>query len=103
MGNVYLINAFGTNKYKIGVTKNDVDKRLKQLQTGNAEELIISRVFECEHYRKVEGWLHRKHFNKREEGEWFLLEDEDVFSFVNDCETAHNTIKLLIEQNPFYK
>ncbi len=103
MGKVYLINAYGTDLYKIGITTGNVEKRIKQLKTGNPYELTLVNVFECEYHRKVESWMHKRYSNQREEGEWFTLKDENVFSFINDCEQAHNTIKLLLEQNPFYK
>lgn len=102
MGTVYLLNAWGTDNYKIGVTKRDIDKRIKQLQTGCPDEIVLVKKFECEHYRKVESWLHRQHGSKRVEGEWFILEDSDIQNFEVDCERIHTTVKLLIEDNPFF-
>lgn len=48
MGFVYLIGEDETtNRFKIGVTKcNDINKRLKKLQTGNSNELFIKHVYE---------------------------------------------------------
>ena len=40
-GIVYLIYDSSQNLYKIGVTRGTGEKRLKQLQTGNASELQI--------------------------------------------------------------
>lgn len=81
MGTVYLLNAWGTNKYKIGFTKRDINLRIKQLQTGCPDEIVLARKYECENYQKVEKWLHKQHNSKRVEGEWFLLEDADVYNF----------------------
>ena len=44
-GNVYLIYDETNEKYKIGVTKNDVNKRLKKLQTGNSSVLRIKDIY----------------------------------------------------------
>lgn len=102
MGKVYLLNAWGTERYKIGVTKSDVEKRLKQLQTGSSDELVIVKTFESDNYRKIEGWLHRKYKSKQVSGEWFELEDIDVLDFKKHCEEINETIDLLKKNNPFY-
>ena len=51
MGYVYLIGEIDNKgRYKIGSTKaKDVNKRLKQLQTGNSSELFIKEYYETEH------------------------------------------------------
>jgi len=102
MGYVYLLNASNTNHYKIGVTKKDVNKRVKQLQTGNANEIIVINQYESDNYNKLEGWMHRKFSSRRVEGEWFELSDDDVLSFIGECEKADKTITYLINENPFY-
>lgn len=38
---IYLIRLSENSYYKIGITKN-INKRIKQLQTGNAEEIFFS-------------------------------------------------------------
>lgn len=101
MGNVYLLNAWGTDRYKIGFTKSDVKKRIKQLQTGCPDELILVKVYESEEYKSVESWMHRKHHAKRVEGEWFELTPTDIYEFHKDCEKFNETIKMLKENNPF--
>jgi GH24 family phage-related lysozyme (muramidase) len=42
-----------------------------------------------ENYLKVERWLHRKHSSSKSEAknEWRMLTDEQVFSFITDCES----------------
>lgn len=102
MGTVYLINAWGTDKYKIGITKSDVEKRIKQLQTGCPDKIVLVNTYESKNYRHLESWLHREHTSKRVEGEWFILEDEDVLKFKEDCERINKTVNLLLENNPFY-
>lgn len=107
MSYVYLIQDWSSEipKYKIGITKNSVEERLKSLQTGSSGELVISRIYESENYRKIESWLHKKYKYKSTDGgkEWFYLEDKDVLNFINICKKVDDNINLLKEQNPFYK
>ena len=50
MGYVYLICDSGhDNMFKIGVTKQPIEKRLKQLQTGNGSEIFLSAYHETEY------------------------------------------------------
>jgi hypothetical protein len=102
MGFVYLIQAYDTLTYKIGVSKNNPNGRLKQLSTGNHSELRIIETYESRHYRKIESWLHRKFYNCRLNGEWFDLTDNDVIEFNSHCEKAENTINVLLKDNPYF-
>ncbi len=46
--------------------------------------------------------LHRKYRNKRLEGEWFMLEKEDVENFLTECQKVHDNFKALSDYgNPF--
>lgn len=107
MGKIYLISAYHTDDeklyYKIGITKNSSNKRLKQLQTGNRAKLILLREYESVEYKKIERILHRDFACKRKEGEWFDLTDEDIFGFIDKCKEADDIIGFLKENNPFYK
>lgn len=107
MGYVYLIlevNQNGQESHKIGVSKNPPEKRLKQLQTGNPNEIRILSAYESVNYKKVEQWLHSRYSTKRTlaENEWFNLTDEQVFSFIDTCKKADETISLLLRENPFF-
>ena len=104
MGYVYLIQEGDSQTYKIGVTKNQVEiGRLKNLQTGNSDELNVVNVFKCEHYHKLETMLHNRYNGVNKRGEWFNLNDEEVLAFTETCKNLNNTIEYLIENNPFYK
>jgi hypothetical protein len=101
-GKVYLLANWDANKFKIGITRGKVEKRLKQLQTGNGEKIEILEVFETEHFLKVEKALHRTYDHKKTKGEWFELTDEEILSFKTDCQTKHNLFQMLIDSgNPF--
>lgn len=58
---------------KIGQTKNDVNRRVKQLQTGNPFAIQIYAVVKLENYKQVERVLHAKYSKRRYLNEWFHL------------------------------
>jgi hypothetical protein len=103
MGFVYLIGEKnGENKYKIGSTRaSNINKRLKQLQTGSSSELYIKDYYETSEPFKLEKMLHN-HFNSSNIiGEWFELFESDTEAFRAICEEKMNIIKSL-KDNPFY-
>jgi predicted GIY-YIG superfamily endonuclease len=69
---LYVIEANNNGQilYKIGIT-NDLDKRIKNIRTGNPYPVQYVFNQEIEQASKIERWLHIQ-FNKyRMEGEWF--------------------------------
>ena len=66
---VYLICDPAQNLFKIGVTKNLCNKRIKQLQTGNGTELHIVNYHETYYPYRIEQLLHNNFHLKREHGE----------------------------------
>ena len=103
MGYVYLIGEENEeNKYKIGSTKcKDINKRLKQLQTGNSNPLFIKTYFETSRPFRLESMLHNKFRQYNVIGEWFELNDEDVKKFKEECERYQNIIDIL-KENPYF-
>lgn len=103
MGYVYLIGEIGKEgRYKIGSTKaKDVNKRLKQLQTGNSSELFIKESYETEHPFKLEKMLHNHFKSSNLIGEWFELSESDTEDFKAVCEEKEKIISCL-KDNPFY-
>lgn len=103
MGHVYLIGEIGNEgRYKIGSTRaKDVNKRLKQLQTGNANELYIKESYETEYPFKIEKMLHNHFKSSNLMGEWFELSESDVEAFKGVCEEKKKVVESL-KDNPFY-
>ena len=103
MGYVYLIGEIGNEgRYKIGSTRaKDVNKRLKQLQTGNSSELYIKESFETEYPFKIEKMLHNHFKSSNLMGEWFELSESDVETFKVVCEEKMRVVESL-KNNPFY-
>ena len=103
MGYVYLIGEIGKEgNYKIGSTNaKNVNKRMKELQTGNSSELYIKESFETKYPFKLEKMLHNHFKLSNLIGEWFELSKADVEAFRGLCEKKENIISAL-KDNPFY-
>ena len=107
MGIVYLLCELGSSpeRYKIGITKEDPQKRIKQLQTGCSNEIILLRSFKSDFYKKIESALHREYSTYSSGGgtEWFSLPSVEVFKFEDKCKILHQNFKFLKEsENPFF-
>lgn len=101
MGFVYLLGDSGKeNMYKIGVTRGKIEKRIKQLQTGNSNEIYLVNFFETKYPFYMERILHSKFHIKQTKNEWFNLTNEDVDDFINSCNLIEENTKVL-ENNPF--
>ena len=104
MINVYLICAEfeGRRLYKIGYTRRDVAKRIKELKTGNGSEMYVIDSFKSKWGTKIEAQLHRTFKSKKVNGEWFDLNDEEVKSFMDKCKSSHDVIELITTNNTYY-
>lgn len=100
-GNIYLIYDTTNDVYKIGVTKSNCDKRLKQLQTGNSNILELITSHESNYPYRMETMLHNHFANKRILNEWFSLTEEDVISFKDTCNHMEEIIHAL-KDNAFF-
>ena len=103
MYNVYLVSCCDgiETQYKIGYTKNDVNKRVKQLKTGNSKDLKIEKVFSSKWGSKIEAVLHRKFSHLKISGEWFELNIEDVDQFELDCKNLENYFTTTLKESTF--
>jgi hypothetical protein len=103
MGSVYLLgDTEQEGIYKIGVTRGDINKRIKKLQTGNSSEIYLVSYYETEHPFLMEKMLHNKYFSDKVLNEWFALKNEEVINFKKSCEEFQNIITSL-KDNPFFK
>lgn len=100
-GIVYLICDPANDLYKIGVTKRLKEKRLKQLQTGNGNELHMLCTHKTKFPYRIESMLHNHFTLKNKLNEWYELNSEDVFSFIPLCLQFERIINSL-KDNPFF-
>lgn len=102
---VYLLEADNPHetRYKIGFSnKKDLKDRVRQLKTGNPDQLTILKTFETKHKRKLETAFHNLYSGKRIAGEWFALEPYDVINFLKNCnQLEHNFDLLAASDNPY--
>ena len=104
-GFVYLLCDPSNDSFKIGVTTaKDIDKRIKELQTGNSTPIHCVQKYETDFPYYIENWLHRKynHIKTEANNEWFYLNQDQIKSFIYDCDTLNEKAKSLLD-NPFMK
>jgi|694.fasta_scaffold91363_4 hypothetical protein len=95
-GYVYLINEIDTNNFKIGISKKPAsDGRIKNLQTGNHNKLIILFEIKSKCHTTLEKTLHRTYSDKHLRGEWFNLPNPDIV--INEIIKTNNNLELLLE------
>lgn len=101
---VYLIGERNEpNMFKIGSTrKKNIIERLKELQTGNPEELYIKDYFETKKPFLLENMLHRHYSKENTFNEWFELDEEKIKGFKGVCKKYQNIIESL-KNNPFIR
>ena len=101
MAFIYLLGDAGQDDtFKIGITRGKIEKRIKQLQTGNGEEIYLVNYYETDYPFFLERSLHLKFFPKQKKNEWFKLCVEDVVNFKKYCQEIENNVEAL-KDNPF--
>lgn len=100
-GYVYVLCDPATDLFKIGMTKGSVEKRLKNLQTGNGTELHVVTSYHTDYPYKLEKMLHNHFHLKKEMNEWFTLTNDDILDFNGTCSDIEEVIKSLTD-NPFF-
>ena len=103
MAYVYLLGDWDKEgTYKIGVTRGDIQKRIKKLQTGNSGEIYLVDYFETEFPFVLEKMLHVRFCGENVMNEWFTLENEDIANFKKVCKELQENIDAL-KDNYFFK
>jgi len=88
---IYFIQAGKNGPIKIGQTENDVENRIKQLQTGCPYKLKVVWLYYGD--RWTEAALHERFASDRIRGEWFNS-TEKLFTFIDEELTNTNDIVL---------
>lgn len=74
-GHVYVLQM--GNHFKIGKSKR-VDSRIREFSPKLPLPVTVVTTFLCKNYSQAESNLHLKFADKRTNGEWFALEQEDI-------------------------
>lgn len=99
-GKIYFIQAGDNGAIKIGYTDN-IEKRLRQLQTGNPYKLKLLKIINGTY--ELEKSIHKMFVNDRLEGEWFrpsrrLLNYIDTNKITDDISNEYNYINVFINK-----
>lgn len=100
---VYLANIENTDIYKIGFTKLSPEKRVKGLQTGNPNKIVLINSYKSEIAPSIESVIHNYFKHKKNNpddglkllGEWFILERLDVEKFYDTCKTIEDNLNII--------
>lgn len=93
-GHLYLIGYQSADCYriKIGIAK-DVDRRIRQLQTGCPQKLYLLKAISVAAPRHIEQRLHQKYRHYRiERGEWFKLPEVAVQDLLNTIDRLESAV-----------
>jgi hypothetical protein len=86
-GFVYLIKEVNGSHYKIGRTVN-LDSRAQTFSVKLPFKISLEHSFHSDDYKTAEESLHTMFSDKRIDGEWFQLSDDDV-SFIKSIDSHH--------------
>lgn len=102
-GYVYLLTDLGKdNIYKIGVTRGDIKRRIKKLQTGNSGEIHMVAYYPTKIPFFIEKHLHFKFHKEKVLNEWFHIDNDRVFKFKEYCKEIEDMYNVM-QDNPFFK
>lgn len=93
---VYILKVNSDGIYKVGVSKN-VERRVKQLQTGNPEPIEIVKTFLSEYPYKIESLLHRRFKRNQVQGECYYLSEQDIQTFEENCAISERNLSIMEE------
>lgn len=100
-GYIYLLRATGTNRYKIGRSKNP-KSRNKRINYQSPVPVVLLTEFKCANPVKVEKVIHRDFSRYRRHGEWFKFESEEqaisLFNFHRINETGRDEPRLIADR-----
>ena len=97
MGFIYFIKD-NSDQVKIGYTKRNVQKRVKELNSPN---LSVILEFESKYPTQLEKALHFRFKQHNIEREWFNLADSTIDELKNICHILEDSINSIKEQNNF--
>ena len=85
---LYIIKEKTTNNYKIGVT-NSIFERIKKLQCGNPEVLIIKYLYKTKDDYYYEKIIHNKFIKYNINNEWFKFNKDELCTLLKFIDTLN--------------
>ncbi len=82
---------------KVGITKNDVERRIEQLQTGNPYQICCEASFQSAVARQVEHWVHRTNASRVAQLEWLRLARSDIADVVKTAKQEGERLARIAE------
>ena len=98
-GFVYLL--CDGEKFKIGMTRGKIEKRIMELQTGNPNEIWMRDYYETDYPLYIEKMMHNRYASSNIKNEWFDLNASQVINFKDECRKCEEIFKIIKEDNPF--
>ncbi len=90
-GYIYLINAKGTRRYKIGLTTRDVEQRFDELNGSQSPyPLELVTYIETDNVTETEGYLHQRYAFQRRHGEWFEFTNRELKGVLREFDRLEN-------------
>lgn len=87
---LYILKHKNINDYyKIGITY-DIEARIKQLSTASPFGIEVIKLIHNDKVSKIEKELHNTYSNKRLNGEWFKLTNDELNKIINDIKIFDN-------------
>lgn len=91
-GYVYIIRRAGSRERKVGVARrHPANGRLRQLQTGCPEPLVLERAFRVRDPFGVEAQVHRRLSQRHYRAEWFTVDLHEAERAVRDAAQGRRT------------
>lgn len=82
---LYIVEEFGGGHCKIGISAgNDLQRRVRELQAGNARGLKVVRSLASPEARKLERVLHSRFWKRHVRGEWFAVSGEEIVAALEE-------------------
>lgn len=108
---VYLIQVEGSDIYKVGYTKNNPEKRLKELQTASAKKLVLVDYYKTKRAPQIESTIHNTYSSCQmmEEdgvkliGEWFRFDQNTRNDFKKICKKIDDNFQAIEDMSTLKK
>jgi len=78
MGTVYFLRAENKDLFKVGVTRNELSRRIAGIQTGCPYQLHLYGRIDLPTFQSIERAIHDEWKDKRRRGEWFAATAAEV-------------------------